>query len=77
MPKLYDNGTGDLIGEISDDQLQFLKDQLEEESLEDRDYAIEEMTLEYFEEQNGDPELINSSSVGNNLYQVLYLYYRS
>lgn len=58
MPKLYDNGTGDLIGEISDDQLQFLKDQLEEESLEDRDYAIEEMTLEYFEEQNGDPELI-------------------
>lgn len=58
MPKLYDNGTGELIGEISDDQLQFLKDQLEEESLEDRDYAIEEMTLEYFEEQNGDPELI-------------------
>jgi hypothetical protein len=58
MPKLYDNGTGDLIGEISDEQLQFLKDQLEEESLEDRDYAIEEMTLEYFEEQNGDPELI-------------------
>jgi hypothetical protein len=58
MPKLYDNGTGDLIGEISDDQLRFLKDQLEEESLEDRDYAIEEMTLEYFEEQNGDPELI-------------------
>lgn len=58
MPKLYDNGTDELIGEISDDQLQFLKDQLEEESLEDRDYAIEEMTLEYFEEQNGDPELI-------------------
>jgi hypothetical protein len=58
MHKLYDNQTGEVIGTISEAQLQFLKDQLEEESLEDQDYAIEGMTLAFFEEQGIDTELL-------------------
>jgi hypothetical protein len=58
MNKLYNNETGELIGTISDAQLKFLVDQLEEESLEDQDYAIEGMTLAYFEEQGIDAELL-------------------
>lgn len=57
MYTLYNNATGAEIGTISEEQLKFLRDQLEEESLEDRDYAIEAMTLAYFEEQGIDPEL--------------------
>jgi len=58
MYKLYNNDTGELVGNISEGQLQFLKDQLEEESLEDQDYEIEPMTLAYFEEQGIDAELL-------------------
>ncbi len=57
MYTLYNNATGAEIGTISDEQLKFLREQLEEELLEDRDYAIEAMTLAYFEEQGIDPEL--------------------
>jgi len=58
MYKLYNNDTGELVGNISEGQLQFLKDQLEEESLEDQDYEIKPMTLAYFEEQGIDAELL-------------------
>jgi len=56
MVKLYNNTTNILLGEITQDQLQFLVDQLEEESLEDKDYAITPMTLGYFHESGIDPE---------------------
>ena len=58
MITLYNHDTAEVIGTISPEQLQFLKDQLEEESLEDRDYAIEGMTLAYFQEQGIDPQLL-------------------
>ena len=58
MPKLYNQTTGDLIGEISDSQLQFLVDQLEEEGTEDRDYFINSDTLTMFQDAGADPELI-------------------
>jgi processive 1,2-diacylglycerol beta-glucosyltransferase len=58
MVQLYDNQTGEMIGAITDQQLQFLRDQLEEESMEDQDYAIEAMTLAYFIEQGIDAELL-------------------
>jgi processive 1,2-diacylglycerol beta-glucosyltransferase len=58
MVKLYDQATGELLGTVSDGQFQFLVDQLEEESLEDRDYAITPMTIAYFESQGADPDLI-------------------
>jgi hypothetical protein len=58
MINLYDQATGQRIGSIDPDQLQFLIEQLEEETLEDRDYAITRMTVDFLETQGGDPALI-------------------
>lgn len=58
MIKLFDAQTGEMIGPITEAQLQFLKEQLEEESLEDQDYAIARMTVAYFATVDGDPQLI-------------------
>lgn len=59
MIYLYDKASGALIGEISEDQLQFLMNQMEEESLEDRDYSITKMELEYFAGQGAPPQLVD------------------
>lgn len=59
MPKLYNATTGAELGEITDEQLEFLQDQLEEESAEDQDYYINQETLEYFAEQGADQALID------------------
>jgi processive 1,2-diacylglycerol beta-glucosyltransferase len=59
MINLYDKASGALIGAISEDQLQFLMDQLEEESLEDRDYSITKMELDYFEAQGAPRQLVD------------------
>ena len=40
MIDLYNDTTGELIGQITDADLQVLVDALEEESTEDRDYFI-------------------------------------
>ena len=59
MINVYDKDTGKKYGTISDEQLQFMIDQLEEESLEDQDYAITPMTIRYFMEQGADPGLVD------------------
>ena len=58
MVQLYDKDTGAELGTITEEQLQFLIDQLEEESPEDVDYYINETTLDMFEEQGADSALI-------------------
>lgn len=58
MPQLYNKRTGELLGEITESELQFLKDQLEEESMTDKDYAITGMTIDYFMTQGADPGLV-------------------
>lgn len=58
MIELHDKDTGARIGTISEAQLQFLIDQLEEESSEDRDYYINEATVDLFEQRGGDKALI-------------------
>jgi hypothetical protein len=58
MPRLYFPDSGTTIGEISDEQLQFLIDQLEEESLDDQDYYINQDTIEMFRERGCDEELL-------------------
>jgi len=58
MIELFNKRSGEPIGPLSEAQLQFLVDQLEEESLEDQDYAITSMTLDYFAEIGGDADLI-------------------
>jgi hypothetical protein len=59
MIYLYDKERGTLLGEINEAQLQFLIDQMEEESLEDRDYSITRMEVDYFESQGASVELLD------------------
>ena len=58
MPKLIRLDTGDDIGTISDDQLKFLVEQLEEEHDEDQDYFIDRDTLDLLSDNGADPELL-------------------
>lgn len=57
--RIYDNETGDVIGNINEEQLQFLIDQLEEESADDQDYFISRETLAMFESVGADTELLD------------------
>lgn len=59
MINLYEKETHTSLGSISEAQLQFMIDQLEEESLEDQDYAISSMLLDMFESENADPALLS------------------
>ena len=58
MARLIRIDTGDEIGQISDKQLAFLVDQLEEEHDEDQDYFIDKDTLELMSDNGIDPELL-------------------
>jgi processive 1,2-diacylglycerol beta-glucosyltransferase len=58
MVTIVDKETRKPLGQISEEQLQFLLDQLVEESVEDRDYYINRDTLEMFEEDGADPALL-------------------
>lgn len=59
MIEIRDKSNNMPIGEISESQLQFLIDQLEEEDLEDHDYAITSMLLQSFEAEGADRELVS------------------
>jgi hypothetical protein len=58
MIHLFDEETGKTIGTITEDQLQYLVDQLEEESPDDTDYYIHRETLELFEQDGADAALL-------------------
>ena len=58
MINLREKGTDKPLGTITEAQLKFLIDQLEEEWLEDNDYAITPMLLDFFEGEGDDPALI-------------------
>lgn len=58
MIQIHDKDSGARIGTLTEKQLQFLIDQLEEESGEDQDYYINETTVELFEENGADKALI-------------------
>ena len=47
MYELTRKSDGSLLGAISEPDMQFLRDNLEEESLTDDDYTISRLTLEY------------------------------
>ena len=57
MIRLRDKETGADLGSISEDELAFLRDQLEEESSEDTDYYINRAELDILKE-NGPPGLM-------------------
>ncbi|MDH3745464.1 MAG: galactosyldiacylglycerol synthase [Acidobacteriota bacterium] len=56
--KLYDNDSGAELGSLTEEQLQFLIDQLEEETPEDQDYYLNPMTVDLLAERGGDEGLI-------------------
>ena len=58
MIKVSDKDSGAPIGEITEAQLKYLQDALEEESREDRDYYINETTIDGFEQSGADAELV-------------------
>ena len=57
MIELRDKDTGRSLGSISEEQLRFLVDRLEEESRDDRDYYLNQTTLDALAKE-GDAELI-------------------
>jgi hypothetical protein len=56
---LYDNDSGAAIGGISESDLRFLIDNLEEESSDDQDYYLRPETVAMLTERGGSDELIN------------------
>jgi len=58
MVQLYDKQTGAEVGTLTDDQFQYLVDQLEEESSDDDDYYLNRTTVDLLESGGADPELV-------------------
>jgi hypothetical protein len=58
MPKLYDTQSGTFLGNVSDVDIQFLVEQLEEEHGADEDYFIDTSAIELLEEAGGSAVLI-------------------
>jgi hypothetical protein len=58
MIRIKNKDTGDDLGKISDEELRFLQDQMEEESTEDTDYYISRAMLAVLKEQGADRELV-------------------
>jgi processive 1,2-diacylglycerol beta-glucosyltransferase len=58
MVKVFNKVTGEFIGRISEAELDFLAQQLEEESIKDTDYYIREETLLQFEKDGAPGHLL-------------------
>jgi hypothetical protein len=56
--RLYDKESKKSLGEITPQQLEVLRDMLEEEDSEDRDYFVSPEVLDYLEENGADATLI-------------------
>ena len=67
MIALRDKDTGADLGTITEEQLQFLVDQLEEEYAEDRDYYINRVMLDVMRQNSADPDLVDllSKAIGD------------
>lgn len=59
MPKLYDKQSGALLGIVSDEDIESLIDQLEEEDSADEDYFIDADTIELLEEGGASETLLS------------------
>jgi hypothetical protein len=58
MIQIVDAQSGTPLGTVTEEQLGFLKDQLEEEWKDDDDYYINRATLDLFAEAGADPGLL-------------------
>ena len=59
MIKVYNKATNELLGRISEAELKFLADHLEEESRHDTDYYMRKETIEEFASQGAPAHLID------------------
>jgi hypothetical protein len=68
MIELRNKKTSARIGNISEDDLSFLIDMLEEEDSQDRDYWIDQTTIDYFEENGCSDHLLEmlKDALGDN-----------
>lgn len=57
MIKVYNKATNEFLGRISEADLAFLAEQLEEESVHDNDYYIRKETFEKFSSGGASPQL--------------------
>jgi hypothetical protein len=58
VAKLINAETGAVLGELSEEQLDFLIDELEEEDSEDQDYYLDLETIDLLEESGAEDALI-------------------
>jgi len=58
MIRLHEKETGVFVGTITDAQLQYLMDQLEEESANDTDDYMDHATLDLFEEVGAEADVL-------------------
>lgn len=58
MIKIYNKETNEFLGRITEGDLQFLADHLEEESVRDTDYYIQRVTLDQFPGKGASPKLM-------------------
>ena len=58
MIQLYDEASDTHIGSVSEEELRFLIDQLEEESTRDTNYYISAPTIDMLEENGADAGLV-------------------
>lgn len=68
MFELYEQGTGQYLGQISEEEMKFLSDHLEEEGMGDEDYYISRPVLEMLKENNlsGPVAALIESAMGDN-----------
>ena len=57
MVRLVDRTTGKFLGRITEEDLRFLMDNLEEEDLSDTDYYIDRQTLDMLKEKGMNDDL--------------------
>lgn len=60
MPRLVNKDTGKEIGTVSDEDIQFLVEQLEEEDSQDTDYFISADTVRLLEDNGASDELLEA-----------------
>jgi hypothetical protein len=59
MIDLYIKGTSELLGSITETELQYLEDSLEETSDEDRDYFVDQATIDLLADGRATDHLVH------------------
>ena len=75
MISITEKGTDKPLGQVTEEQLQYLIDNLEEEWLEDQDYAITPLTIEYLEGLGADPALtsmLRAALAGREVIEIVW-----